>query len=278
MPLRNFTATRFAFSVAFAATAGAAQATTVSAFDSSFQTYGDWFVSAAASGGTSSIGVAPAGGPLPSGAAKLTTDGTNASKTEVSVADTYGKAASLAGGISLHYSYFKDTVNGNAAVTPSIKLTFLNSTYGSTPGNDGYVTLIYEPYWNPLGSLVPFQTWTPVDIDYTTGLFWTTAGFGQPNGAGGPPLKTLADWVTTFDASSGNAFSAADLIQLSVGIGSYTPNQVGYFDDVRLSIARTTYDASYDFEATSTQVPEPGSLTLVALGLIGVAALRRKKA
>jgi PEP-CTERM motif-containing protein len=263
--------------------AGTSQAAIVTSFDSAYTANGKWFINSADAGATATIVAnAPPGGPLPTGAAKLTTDSTNPSKIEVSVADSYGTAGMMLPGINLQYSYFKQSSPGNNETAPSIKLTFSNPAYG-TGGKDGYVTLIYEPYWNqpsaPGSSVVgPLNTWTDVAIDFTHGLFWNNGGFGQPNSAGGPPFNTLSNWLSLFDSTSGGAFSDAEMLALTVGIGSYTPDQIGYFDAVQLSNRTTGYSASYDFEAAAASVPEPGSLALVGVALLGLAYTRKKLA
>ena len=95
--------------------------------------------------------------------------------------------------------------------------------------------LVYEPTWNQPGSegasvIVPADDWATVSITPDSGLFSQTGGFGQTNSAGGPPLKTLLDWSTTFDSQ----FLNAELVTVSVGVGTYNQGQTGYFDDVTI--------------------------------------------
>lgn len=218
-------------------------------------TPGVWFENDVRVGGTAStVDVSQAGGnlenaqPLPIGAAKLTTRvAENADKAEVGVADAYGRVADIMSSLAVAYAYYKaDVPGGNAFAAPSIKLTFYDPDYVG----DGFVTLVYEPTWNqpanPGASLVvPNDVWTDVAIDQNTGLFWGTGGFGQPNTAGGPPLQTLAQWAGTFDAG----FADADLVLVSIGVGTFNPGQEGYFDDVTIDhSAGGGYSASYDFE------------------------------
>ncbi|MCH7664328.1 MAG: hypothetical protein IH936_00145 [Acidobacteria bacterium] len=54
----------------------------------------------------------------------------------------------------------------------------------------------------------------------------------------------MAQWESHLSGLS-NDFLGADLIIVSVGVGSFNQGQIGYFDDV--TISGTSADASYDF-------------------------------
>lgn len=190
--------------------------------------------------------------PLPIGAAKLTTDSTNEAKAEVAVIDGYGTPQDIFASLQLAYAFYKGSNPGqNLFAAPSIKLGFLNPVCDDPASvGDCFGTLVYEPSWNQPGlegssAAVPLDTWLPVAIDDANGLFWWTGGFGQPSGAGGPPLHTLADWAGVLSSDFGDA----ELIKVSIGVGSFNPGQIGYFDDVQIAHSHDGgFDARYDFE------------------------------
>ncbi|MDT7043612.1 hypothetical protein [Candidatus Nitronereus thalassa] len=216
-------------------------------------TPGVWFESDVRIGGTASIAdLTGLGGdletnqPLPNGAAKLTTDSTNPAKAEVAVANSFGTASSIIPTIGIGYSWHKASNAGqNLNAAPSIKLTFFNPVCDETIGGDCFATLVYEPYQNGFGNNPAQDVWMRSDLNQIVGGWWTTGGFGAPNGAGGcgaPVCPTLADWLTTLTPD----FGQADLVAVSVGVGSFNQGQIGYFDKV--DITGTNADASYDFE------------------------------
>jgi hypothetical protein len=190
--------------------------------------------------------------PLPIGAAKLTTDFTDAAKAEVAVIDGYGLPQDILPTLQIFYSYHKaDNPGQNASAAPSIKLTFFNPVCDDPASlGDCFGTLVYEPTWNQPGQVglsvaVPVDQWLDVTIDDETGVFWWTGGFGQGNGAGGPPLRTLADWADVFSSDFGDS----ELFQVSIGVGTFNQGQIGYFDDVEIvHDFGSGFDKYYDFE------------------------------
>ena len=205
-------------------------AATVTAFDAVYLADGQWVHTDTRPGGSATIetlsGGAAIGAPLPTGAAKLTTTN-GASKAEVGVRDNYGLVRNILRSLDLHFSYYKEAV-GDAAPAPSLKLSFANpSVVGSGP-NRGFITLVWEAYVQPFPVFTNPATnvWTDVDIDFDSGRFWGTNGFGNTNSAGGSPYRTLQEWTLALSAD----FSDAALVAVAIGVGSNNLNQVGYFD------------------------------------------------
>ena len=78
--------------------------------------------------------------------------------------------------------------------------------------------LVYEPYWQgpPFTASMPNEPvkeneWLQVDINANSGSdngdgstgWWPSGGFGVANAAGGPPLRSLNQWL--------NGIGTADL-------------------------------------------------------------------
>lgn len=244
--------------------------------DAAFVSNGQWFENDVRPGGTASIvNLTGAGGnlennaPLPQSAARLTTGFNNNHKSEVGVADEYGTVGNiLNNSFQLDYSFYKEDVpGGNVFAAPSIKLTFFNA---ATIG-DGFVTMVYEPYLNG-NSPVTTGDWIDVSIDLNNGLFWQTGGFGEAFNQS--KLLTLGDWLTEFDTD----FLDAEMLLLSVGVGSFNQGQDGYFDNVNLAYQTTgaaAFDKTYNFE-TATAVSESGTLGLLGLGILALGFVRRR--
>ena len=235
---------------------------------------GVWYEMRVEGGGAAAVvdlsgigGSLEANQPRPVGAALLTTGSDNLDVAHVGVVDDYGSASEILTDESLEiaYSFYKGSAGDlNSFAAPAIRLTLHNPL----ATGDGYGSLVYEPYWqtDPMAPVTP-DDWTVAVITSTTGLFWWDGGLGQPNSFGGPPLRTLSDWVSVFDSD----FLEADLRALSVGVGTYNQGQTGYFDDV--SISFTGYDESYDFEP----IPEPATACMILIGLFGLVLCGRRE-
>ncbi|WP_428389121.1 hypothetical protein [Mucisphaera sp.] len=268
--------------VSLATASGAMATTVVRTLDASPTTAGVWANGFNTGSGTvGTVDLTGTGGdlegnqPLPVGALQFTTTFDNNDRANAVVQDDYGAPGDVFSTLQISFDYHKAFVaGGNAFAAPSLKLAFFNGgPLDPSSAGDGYGQLIYEPTWNQPGNegssvAVPTDTWTSVSIDGDSGLFWWTGGFGQPNTAGGPPLRTLNEWLSAFNSNSLD-FSSSTLFEVGFGVGSFNQGQLGYVDNV--SIRHDGYSASYDFEPVPT--PTAALAGLVGLGLV---ALRRR--
>jgi len=100
-------------------------------------------------------------------------------------------------------------------------------------GQDGCVQLIDQPY-TKLRRNPPPDVWTLTSIDENTGLYWATAGSGQPGSAGGPPYPTLAESKAVFASETGDAEMAQTTSSEIHGLDCRDPSSA--------PIERTTQD------------------------------------
>ncbi len=243
-------------------------------------TPGTWILSDMRENGTATIAdLTGLGGdlennqPLPTGAALLTTGLSNADKAEVGTFDDFGDAATVLGTIDLGYNYYKQTVaGGNVAAAPAMKIALF--AFGGTGDNFGQ--LVYEPTWNGGPTA---DAWQAEAIDSSTGGggndatggWWWTGGF-EIGGSPGPPIRSLDEWVTAFQASDPTDFATARMVGVSIGVGTFNQGQIGYVDNVSIAIPGGT-NVTYNFQA----IPEPGTIALSGIGLLGWFASRRRR-
>lgn len=271
MSMMKLAATAF-FILPFANIASAS--TTITTLDGSQ----GWTVENAAGGNSQLVNLAGQGGnlennqPAPTGAVSQTTGASNSDKTTVSYGTDaapvdFGTVSQIFNSaLGFGYSYYKASGSTNPSAAPSLKLAFYNPNYSG----DGYGQLVYEPYWQQSGT-PPVDEWQNVSIDLTHGLFWTTGMFGLGNTAGGPPLKTLAGWLSAFDSG----FGGAELYSVAIGIGSYNQDQTDFFDNVSITGTKGP-NGTYDFQAPST-VPVPATMPLLLGAIGGLVLMRRRK-
>lgn len=278
--------------------AGGAQASTivVDHFEApaSSTTPNTWYRSDVRGAGTAeTVDLRSAGGNLQSGqpsgpgAAEVTTGNHNADKAEVATYNNFGSVADVLSSWNFSYDYYKASGAGDAAAAPSLKLNLYNS---SCSAGDCYGSLVYEPYWNQgtggVGT-VPADAWQHVSIGADTGSgsdqsggWWWSGGFGQSNSAGGPPLRSLNEWLNDFRSSDPNDINNASVVGIALGVGSYNPQTTGYFDNVSYTdgSGNTT---TFDFQsAGANAVPEPNDLLMLLGGVLlvgaGVATQRKR--
>jgi len=142
--------------------------------------------------------------------------------------------------------------------------------------------LVWERWYNTRDGLVPTENdqWHFENITgqllwrhFDGGETYTNAGCVNSSFDGSDALQTytLGGWVT-------NCYSAtAEIYGVMIGVGSMWPGPYrGFLDNVQLSFAgQQGYAVEDNFEFPTNAVPEPGSVVLLASGLIALAGYRR---
>jgi hypothetical protein len=147
----------------------------------------------------------------------------------------------------------------SADYTPALRVTVFDHGVRSE--------LVWEGAYNGTYGNTALDTW------YSTGvndLFWrNVAGQGVTLDNGSQVNMSLAAWEAS------NYYSDAAYISgFSVGVGSGAgTNYLAFADNITIGLNGVS--TTYNFE--TAKVPEPGSLALLGLGLLGAAAARRKK-
>ncbi len=206
------------------------------------------------------------------GQAGNTNNGTRALSSVTNATGSFGRLGDLT---SLSYDWYRDSSStGLAGVHTSIRIGIDRDGNLATTGDRGY--LVFERAYN--GGGVVTNQWVAEDLfsynggngaNFHTGGSWdgmTEAGIGYG--------RNLSSWMNGFAGTNVNGNSLIISFALTTGSG-WGGLYRGAADN--LSFGFNGNVTSYNFEAFPQAIPEPNSLILAGMAIMGMVATKGRR-
>ena len=184
---------------------------------------------------------------------------------------TFGPFSMLS---SMSYDWYRNgTSTADPWLHPSLRVLLDLDGDLTTTGDRG--GLVFEGIYNGV-TTAPTDQWVSSTVGGSTNVWNFGLGLGTGyniKNTGYGYDTTLAQWQAYTQAFAPNAA----IIGFSSGIGGGWGPFTGAVDNIGWTIGGVTTTTNFELRAVAATVPEPGSLALIGLGLVGLAVARKRK-